>query len=175
MLHPSLAKFTDKAPEGCTGSRARTALGSCAFCPTKTSSLDGIGHRAILSRMGRPTTGVYEVSAPDGEVLGVARASSAGQALRRVNELCGVPCTVLGRRVFFAEQHRHACAGRWQVRSVRLSVKAATLLTRNYVPDGPTAVFVAPSPRRPNPGLLPGLRARARTSCDRHIHPPIPG
>ena len=125
--------------------------------------------------MGRPTTGVYEVSAPDGEVLGVARASSAGQALRRVNELCGVPCTVLGRRVFFAEQHRHACAGRWQVRSVRLSVKAATLLTRNYVPDGPTAVFVAPSPRRPNPGLLPGLRARARTSCDRHIHPPIPG
>ena len=105
--------------------------------------------------MGRPTTGVYEVSAPDGEVLGVARASSAGQALRRVNELCGVPCTVLGRRVFFAEQHRRACAGRWQVRSVRLSVKAATLLTRNYVPDGPTAVFVAPSPRRPNPGLIP--------------------
>ena len=99
--------------------------------------------------MGRPTTGVYEVSAPDGEVLGVARASSAGQALRRVNELCGVPCTVLGRRVFFAEQHRHACAGQWQVRSVRLSVKAANLLTRNYVADGPIAVFVAQPPRRP--------------------------
>ena len=118
---------------------------------------------------------VYEVSSPDGEVLGLARASSAGQALRRVNELCGVPCTVLGRRVFFAEQHRHACAGRWEVRSVRLSVKSANLLTRNYVPNGPTAVFVAHSPRRPTPGLLPGLRARARTSCDRHIHPPLLG
>ena len=118
---------------------------------------------------------VYEVSAPDGEVLGLARASSPGQALRRVNELCGVPCTVLGRRVFFAEQHRHACAGQWQVRSVRLSVKAANLLTRNYVADGPIAVFVAQPPRRPHSDPLPGLRARARTSCDRHIHPPIPG
>jgi hypothetical protein len=26
---------------------------------------------------------------------------------------------------------------------VRLSVKAANLLTRNYVPNGPTAVFIA--------------------------------
>jgi hypothetical protein len=115
--------------------------------------------------MGKPATHVYEVSAPDGEVLGLVRAPSTGQALRRINELCGVPCTVLGRRVFFTEQHQRDCAGRWQVRSVRLSVKAANLLTRNYVPDGPTAVFVAHSPRRPNAGLLPGLRARARPSC----------
>lgn len=33
---------------------------------------------------------VYEVSAPDGEILGLVRARSAGQALRRINELCGV-------------------------------------------------------------------------------------
>jgi hypothetical protein len=52
MLHPSLAKFTDKAPEGCTGSRARSALGSCAFCPTKSSSLDGIGHPGHLELHG---------------------------------------------------------------------------------------------------------------------------
>ena len=123
--------------------------------------------------MGRPTTRVYEVSAPDGEVLGLARASSAGQALRRINELCGVPCTVLGRRVFFAEQHRRACAGRWQVRSVRLSVKAATLLTRNYVPDGPTAVFVAPLPAL-NP-VFSGSPSESESSSDHHIHPPIPG
>jgi hypothetical protein len=93
--------------------------------------------------MGRQTTHVYEVSAPDGEILGLVRASSAGQALRRINELCGVPCTVLGRQVFFAEQHRRDCAGRWQVRLVRLSVKAANLMTRSYVANGPTAVFVA--------------------------------
>jgi hypothetical protein len=129
----------------------------------------------IFRCMGRPTTKVYEVSAPDGEVLGLARASSAGQALRRVNELCGVPCTVLGRRVFFAEQHRHDCAGRWQVRSVRMAVKAANLLTRNYVADGPTAVFVAAPPRRPAPNLSPGSRERAGTACDRQIHPPISG
>ena len=102
--------------------------------------------------MGRPTSNVYEVSAPDGEVLGLARASSPGQALRRVNELCGVRCTVLGRRVFFAEQHRHACAGRWLVRSVRLSGKAANLLTRNYLRDGPTAVFVARGEHEPRLG-----------------------
>jgi hypothetical protein len=93
--------------------------------------------------MSRPATHVYEVLAPDGEVLGLVRAASAGQALRRINELCGVPCTVLGRRVFFAEEHRQDCAGRWQVRLVRLSVKAANLLTRNYVAEGPTAVFEA--------------------------------
>ena len=46
---------------------------------------------------------VYEVSAPGGEILGLVRARSPGQALRRINELCGVPCAVLGRRVFFAE------------------------------------------------------------------------
>ena len=86
--------------------------------------------------MGRPTRPVYEVSAPDGEILGLVRASSAGRALRRINELCGVPCTVLGQRVFFAEPHRRDCAGQWRVRSVRLSVKAANLMTRNYVPDG---------------------------------------
>ena len=89
--------------------------------------------------MGRATTHVYEVSAPNGEILGLVRAASAGQALRRINELCGVPCTVLGRRVFFAEQYRRDCAGRWLVRIVRLSVKAANLMTRNYVAEGPTA------------------------------------
>jgi hypothetical protein len=93
--------------------------------------------------MGRSTAHVYEVSAPDGEILGLVRASSAGQALRRINECCGVPCTVLGRRVFFAEQYRRDCAGRWQVRVVRPSVKAANLMTRNYVREGPAAVFVA--------------------------------
>lgn len=93
--------------------------------------------------MGRRTAHVYEVSAPDGEVLGLVRASSAARALRRINELCGVPCTVLGRHVFFADEHQQDCAGRWQVRTVRLSVKASNLMTRNYVADGPTAVFVA--------------------------------
>jgi hypothetical protein len=119
----------------------------------------------MLRGMGRPTTRVYEVSAPDGEVLGLARASSAGQALRRINELCGVPCTVLGRRVFFAEPHRRDCAGRWQVRSVRLAGKAANLMTRNYVAEGPPAVFVAHPPRRAAPPLPPALRARSRPSC----------
>ena len=119
--------------------------------------------------MGRPTTNVYEVSAPDGEVLGLVRASSSARALRRINELCGVPCTVVGRQVFFAEPHRRDCAGRWQVRSVRLAVKAANLLTRNYVADGPTAVFVAHPPR------APALRARSRRSREPHIHPPISG
>jgi hypothetical protein len=125
--------------------------------------------RGILSCMGRPTTYVYEVSGPDGEVLGLVRAPSAGRALRRINELCGVPCTVLGRRVFFDEQHRRDCAGPWRVRSVRLSVKAANLMTRNYVPEGPTAVFIAPAPR------CLALRARSRSSCDRQIYPPISG
>ncbi len=125
--------------------------------------------RGILSCMGRATTHVYEVSAPDGDVLGLVRAPSAGRALRRINELCGVPCTVLGRRVFFDEQHRRDCAGPWQVRSVRLSVKAPTLMTRNYVLEGPTAVFIAQAPR------CPALRASSRSSCDRQIHPPISG
>jgi hypothetical protein len=119
--------------------------------------------------MGRPTTHVYEVSGPDGEVLGLVRAPSAGRALRRINELCGVPCTVLGRRVFFAEQHRRDCAGRWQVRSVRLSVKAPNLMTRNYVPEGPAAVFIAYAPR------CPALRARSRSPSDLHHQPPLPG
>ena len=125
--------------------------------------------RSIFSCMGRLTTHVYEVSGPDGEVLGLVRAPSPERALRRSNELCGVPCTVLGRRVFFDEQHRRDCAGPWQVRSVRLSVKVANLMTRNYVPEGPTAVFIAHAP------LCPALRARSRSSCDRHIHPPISG
>jgi hypothetical protein len=114
-----------------------------------------------LCCMGRPTTHVYEVSGPDGEVLGLVRALSPERALRRINELCGVPCTVLGRRVFFGEQHRRDCAGPWQVRSVRPSVKEPDLLTRNYVPDGPAAVFIAPAPR------CPDLQARSRSSCDR--------
>lgn len=109
--------------------------------------------------MGRATTHVYEVSAPNGEILGLVRAASAGQALRRINELCGVPCTVLGRRVFFAEQYRRDCAGRWLVRIVRLSVKAANLMTRNYVPEGPTAEFVAEPPTPPA-----GRRAAARAT-----------
>ena len=119
--------------------------------------------------MGRPATHVYEVSAPNGDVLGLVRAPSAGRALRRINELCGVPCTVVGRRVFFAEQHRRDCAGRWQVRSVRLSVKVPNLMTRSYVPKGPTAVFIAHAPH------CPALRARSQSSCDHHIHPPILG
>jgi hypothetical protein len=93
--------------------------------------------------MGRSTAHVYEVSVPDGEILGLVRVSSAEQALWRINECCGVLCTVLGRRVFFAEQYRRDCAGRWQVRVVRPSVKAANLMTRNYVREGPAAVFVA--------------------------------
>ena len=116
--------------------------------------------------MGRATTHVFEVSAPNGEILGLVRAASAGQALRRINELCGVPCTVLGKRVFFAEQFRRDCAGRWLVRIVRLSVKAANLMTRNYVAEGPTAEFVAEPPtphagaRRPS--LRPAGRGRSR-------------
>ena len=124
----------------------------------------------MFSGMGRPTTHVYEVAAPDGEVLGLARAASAGQALRRVNELCGVPCTVLGQQVFFAEPHRRDCAGRWQVRIVRLSVKAANLTTRNYVADGPTAVFVAEPPapvHRRHPG-------RRRLERERDRRAPVP-
>jgi hypothetical protein len=130
--------------------------------------------------MGRRTAHVYEVSAPDGEILGLVRAPSAARALRRINELCGVPCTVLGRQVFFAEEHRHDCAGRWQVRIVRLSVKAANLMTRNYVVDGPAAVFVASAAharhRRPAPPRLADDRARSRRSSrDHHVQPPISG
>ena len=117
--------------------------------------------------MGRPATHVYEVSAPDGEVLGLVRAPSAGRALRRINELCGVPCTVLGRRVFFAEQHRRDCAGRWQVRSVRLSVKVPNLMTRSYVPKGPTAVFIAHAPRLPgSPGEIAIVMRPSHSSTD---------
>jgi hypothetical protein len=128
--------------------------------------------------MGRQTTYVYEVSAPDGEILGLVRASSAARALRRINELCGVPCTVLGRQVFFAEPHRLDCAGRWQVRTVRLSVKAANLMTRNYVVDGPAAVFVAAAAharsRRPAP-VPASDRARSRSSRDRSLLAPVAG
>jgi hypothetical protein len=130
--------------------------------------------------MGRPTTRVYEVSAPGGEVLGLVRASSAARALRRINELCGVPCTVLGKQVFFAEEHRRDCAGRWQVRSVRLAVKAANLMTRNYVAEGPPTVFVASAAharhRRPAPPRLAVDRARSRRSSpDHHAHSPLSG
>ena len=86
---------------------------------------------------------VYEVLAPGGQVLGLVRASSAAHALRRMNQVCGVPCTVLGRQVFFGEQHRRDCAGRWEVRQVQLSVKVPNLLTRKYAPAGPPAVFEA--------------------------------
>lgn len=123
--------------------------------------------------MGRPTTHVYEVSAPDGEILGLVRTSSAARALRRINEFCGVPCTVLGRQVFFAEEHRRDCAGPWQVQTVRLSVKAANLMTRNYVADGPAAVFVASAPHarshRPTPFRPDEDRSRSRPSSTR-IH-----
>ena len=130
--------------------------------------------------MRRPTTHVYEVSAPDGEILGLVRAASAARALRRINELCGVPCTVLGRQVFFAEEHRSACAGPWQVRTVRLSVKAANLMTRNYVAEGPTAVFVAAAAnacnRRPAPPRSADDRTQARRSSrDRQVYPPLAG
>jgi hypothetical protein len=128
--------------------------------------------------MGRATTHVYEVSAPNGEILGLVRAASAGQALRRINELCGVPCTVLGKRVFFAEQFRRDCAGRWLVRIVRLSVKAANLMTRNYVAEGPTAEFVAEPPtphagaRRPS---LRPARGRSRASGLQPEQAPLSG
>ena len=128
--------------------------------------------------MGRPTTRVYEVSAPGGEVLGLVRASSAARALRRINELCGVPCTVLGRQVFFAEEHRRDCAGPWQVRIVRMSVKAANLMTRNYVADGPAAIFMASAAqarsRRPAPAPPAENRARSRRSSP-DVYPPISG
>ena len=129
--------------------------------------------------MGRATTYVYEVSAPNGEILGLVRAASAGQALRRINELCGVPCTVLGRRVFFAEQFRRDCAGRWLVRIVRLSVKAANLMTRNYVAEGPTAEFVAEPPTPPSSSRRPAGRAsgrsRSRSACVWPERPPLSG
>ena len=129
--------------------------------------------------MGRATTHVYEVSAPNGEILGLVRAATAGQALRRINELCGVPCTVLGRRVFFAEQFRRDCAGRWLVRIVRLSVKAANLMTRNYVPEGPTAEFVAEPPAQQAGARRGGLRTtgrgRSRSSCTRPDQSPLSG
>jgi hypothetical protein len=130
--------------------------------------------------MGRRTAHVYEVSAPDGEVLGLVRASSAARALRRINELCGVPCTVLGRHVFFADEHQRDCAGRWQVRTVRLSVKASNLMTRNYVADGPTAVFVASAAharnRRTSSPRLADERAGPRRSSPAHrVHPSASG
>ena len=173
MIHPSLTKLTDEGAEGCTGSRARTVLALVLSGPRerqkKSPAWTAGVNRGILSCMGRPATLVYEVSTPNGDVLGLVRAPSAGRALRRINELCGVPCTVVGRRVFFAEQHRRDCAGRWQVRSVRLSVKVPNLMTRSYVPKGPTAVFIAQAPH------CPALRARSQSSCDDHIHPPISG
>jgi hypothetical protein len=132
----------------------------------------------MFGRMGRPTTHVYEVSAPDGEILGLVRAPSAARALRRINESCGVPCTVLGRQVFFAEEHQRDCAGPWRVRTVRLSVKAANLMTRNYVADGPAAVFVASAAharsRRPTPPRADENRTRSRRSSPQ-VYPSIPG
>jgi len=47
------------------------------------------------------------------------------------------------RNLFFAEQYRSDCAGRWEVRTVRPSVKNVNLATQGYVLDGPAAVFVA--------------------------------
>ena len=123
-------------------------------------------------------THVYEVSAPNGEILGLVRAASAGQALRRINELCGVPCTVLGRRVFFAEQYRRDCAGRWLVRIVRLSVKAANLMTRNYVADGPAAEFLAEPPTSHGGGRRApraSVRSRPRAAYAHQGPPPISG
>jgi hypothetical protein len=110
----------------------------------------------------------------------LVRASSAARALRRINELCGVPCTVLGRQVFFADEHQRDCAGRWQVRTVRLSVKASNLMTRNYVADGPAAVFVASAAharhRRLAPPRLADDRAGSRRSSPAfQAVPPISG
>ena len=116
--------------------------------------LDGVRHVLHFQLLGEANHQRLRSIRPGRRDPGVGvGAPSAGQALRRrVNELCGVRCTVLGRRVFFAEQHRHACAGRWLVRSVRLSGKAANLLTRNYLRDGPTAVFVAHGEHEPRLG-----------------------
>jgi len=60
---------------------------------------------------------------------------------------------------------------------VRLSVKAANLMTRNYVPYGPAAVFVASAAharaRRPAPPRLADDRARSRRSShDHQVSPP---
>src|SRR5690606_15028422 len=98
-------------------------------------------------------------------------------ALRRINEACGVPCTVLGRQGVFAEEHQRDCAGPWRRRLVRLSVKAGHLLTRNYVAEGPTAVFLAaahPRPRRPTPSRADDNRPRARRPSP-DACPPYPG
>jgi hypothetical protein len=81
--------------------------------------------------------------------------------------------------VFFAEQYRRDCAGRWLVRIVRLSVKAANLMTRNYVAEGPTAEFVAEPPtphagaRRPP--LRPAVRARSRAPGIKPEQAPLSG
>jgi hypothetical protein len=85
---------------------------------------------------------------------------------------------VLGKRVFFAEQFRRDCAGRWLVRIVRLSVKEANLMTRNYVAEGPTAEFVAEPPtphagaRRPS---LRPARGRSRASGLQPEQAPLSG
>lgn len=85
----------------------------------------------------------YEVSSPDGDVLGVVRARSPGSAIRRINEICGVSCAVVGRLLFFGEEHRRTCAGRWMVRRARLRTKAAHLTSANYEAEGPATIFVA--------------------------------
>jgi hypothetical protein len=85
----------------------------------------------------------YEVSSPDGDVLGVVRARSPGSALRRINEICGVPCAVLGRQVFFGEEHRRACAGTWMVRRAKPFVKVVPLTSTSYEVEGPVVTFLA--------------------------------
>ena len=92
----------------------------------------------IFSCMGRPTTNVYEVSAPDAEVLGLVRA-------RRLQDRrcgggstscagCAAPCWVGG--CSSPSSTGMPAPGGWLVRSVRLSGKQRTLLTRNYLPTG---------------------------------------
>jgi hypothetical protein len=64
------------------------------------------------------------------------------------------------------------------VRTVRLCVKAANLMTRNYVAEGPPAVFVASAApggsRRPAPPRPGDDRARARCPST-HARSPLPG
>lgn len=85
----------------------------------------------------------YEVSSPDGDVLGVVRARSPASALRRINEICGVRCAVLGCQVFFGDEHRRACAGTWMVRRAKPSVRVVSLTSTSYEVEGAAVTFLA--------------------------------
>ena len=95
--------------------------------------------------MERPATHDYEVSAPDGEVLGLVRAPSAGRALRRI------------KRAVWRALHGAGSAG--------VLCRAAPARLRRAM-AGPKRAAVRESAEPDDPELRPrGAGRRVRRSC----------